>query len=196
MSDFWTQERETELASLWASGESAAVIAQRWYKDGATKNMVIGRVRMLNLPQRVTRSSTSGAVYGIKAKPGPRNPSGWKAKRLARRKPEPKPMVARPQRAATPKVERHKQQPFRAPNMLDPIPIEPTPIKADAWEPLPGTVPIPLEHLERGACKWPIGTELPFLFCGQEALRDQPYCEHHTRRAGGPPAVKLRAPRQ
>lgn len=101
---------------------------------------------------------------------------------------------AKKARHATHPIKLHKQQPMRAPNMLDSIPIEPVRISAAAWTPLPGTVPVPLVDLERGQCKWPCSDGSPFMFCGQPALADHPYCEHHTRRAAGPPQPKMKAP--
>jgi hypothetical protein len=57
--------------------------------------------------------------------------------------------------------------------------------KANAWEPLPGTVPVALVDLDRGMCKWPVSEGRPFLFCGCKADEGSTYCPSHYRRSLG-----------
>lgn len=54
-------------------------------------------------------------------------------------------------------------------------------LKSNAWDALPGTTPVTLMDLEPGMCKWPIGQDRPYLFCGAHA--DGVYCPEHTQRA-------------
>jgi len=57
-------------------------------------------------------------------------------------------------------------------------------LSSDAWEALPGTVPVPLAVHKTG-CRWPIGDPLQpgFGFCGCETEGKQVYCDAHRRRA-------------
>lgn len=56
--------------------------------------------------------------------------------------------------------------------------------KGAAWQPLPGSTPVPLMDLKPGQCKWPIGDEKPFLFCGKPC-GDGSYCKAHARASVG-----------
>jgi hypothetical protein len=47
-----------------------------------------------------------------------------------------------------------------------------------AWEAMAGAPPVSLLNLEPGMCKWPIGDEKPFMFCGHPAVAGA-YCQHH-----------------
>lgn len=161
----WTPERVSTLTRLWAEGASASEVA-RELGSGVGRNAVICKVHRLKLPKRRTISRTY---------------------------PVPKPR--RLKKVLSPRVPKMKPMRLPSPSPLSDMPIDPQPVNAKAWEPLPGTVPVALVDLERDQCKWPCG-EAPFVFCGQPALADHPYCEHHTRRAAGPPPFKIRVPRQ
>lgn len=52
----------------------------------------------------------------------------------------------------------------------------PTSVPDNAWEVLAGSSPQPIERMERGACKWPVG-DAPFLFCCNAT--EETYCETH-----------------
>jgi GcrA cell cycle regulator len=69
----------------------------------------------------------------------------------------------------------------RAPK--EPKPSQRAPLFArpegNAWDPVPGTVPLPLLDLQRGQCKWPVSQDAPFLFCAAPAEEGRPYCAHH-----------------
>lgn len=72
-------------------------------------------------------------------------------------------------------------------------PPEPSPeALAAAWEPLPGSSPVPLERLQ-GGCRWPCG-DSPFLFCNETVRQGSPYCGGHHALAYRPvPPMRLRA---
>lgn len=50
-------------------------------------------------------------------------------------------------------------------------------LRADTWNALPGSNPVPLEKLS--GCKWPIGQEAPYLFCGEAHAPARSYCPYH-----------------
>ena len=50
----------------------------------------------------------------------------------------------------------------------------------NAWEPLPGSKPVPL--MERTGCAWSVSDGSTHLFCN-EPTADGPYCPTHKRRA-------------
>ena len=64
--------------------------------------------------------------------------------------------------------------------------VEP-PVSARAWDPLPGSQPIPFPSLGNPHCKWPI--DLPGATdhhaCGLKRSGEGPYCEAHADRARG-----------
>lgn len=67
---------------------------------------------------------------------------------------------------------------------LDPTEGEPPeddrpPVKANAWDALPGSSPVKVEH-HHSACRWPIG-ENPFLFCNEPTAEEHRYCPTHAR---------------
>lgn len=55
---------------------------------------------------------------------------------------------------------------------VNPAAIDRTPLRVHAWEPLPGSNPLPLDEHQPGLCRWPVGE------------RNQPCClptgEHHN----------------
>lgn len=56
------------------------------------------------------------------------------------------------------------------------------PARADAWRPLPGFEPQPLEALRINQCSWPIGDHdaPPWACCAAPKPDDMPYCREHT----------------
>jgi hypothetical protein len=76
----------------------------------------------------------------------------------------------------------------------NPAPVDPVPIRRQAFLPLPGTSPVPLEETGDKCCRWPVG-ERPSLFCNEPAQIKPtkgkpiagapvvyfPYCEAHQR---------------
>ena len=73
---------------------------------------------------------------------------------------------------------------------LPSLPLIDLPPKApwnpDAWLALPGTTPIALHETTDRTCRWPIGTEMPFSFCGAPATPGKPYCATHNALAYKP----------
>lgn len=50
-------------------------------------------------------------------------------------------------------------------------------LKGDAWAPLPGTTPVPLD--QRTGCHWPLGDRHPFAFCN-DPISTGVYCAAHN----------------
>lgn len=109
------------------------------------------------------RGSKGGTAFKARQ---PRNPKV---------KPPPKPRLKMSRIAPT--------QPAGFPDDL----IDKTPLKKDAWLPLPGSRPIPLEAAGPHTCRWPIG-ENPTLFCGAHSRDGKPYCDRHNALAYRPRA--------
>jgi hypothetical protein len=84
--------------------------------------------------------------------------------------------------------------------------VTPEPPKPAVVIPLPALVikpvlpPVPpsgektIYQLRTGDCKWPLGevnARPPYLYCGQPAIEDMPYCrEHHKRSYVKPKLVR------
>jgi hypothetical protein len=62
-------------------------------------------------------------------------------------------------------------------------PAEPYVPPPGAWDALPGSSPVPLAEIDRDACKWPVYTDRPYLFCALPVKADSPYCPEHSARA-------------
>lgn len=173
----WDEATIAKLRSLWKSGDSAALIAEKL--GCATGRLaVIGKAKRLNL--------------------GPHPFSKHKAKAGAdRQRREVSKTVKRLERDGS--LSRYKidgpirkRKPSKPAIVLEKVAerrpsIDGPPMKADlrfidkkeTWSPLPGSVPIPLVELTPHTCKWPVA-EAPFLFCGLHTLDGKPWCETHN----------------
>jgi GcrA cell cycle regulator len=115
---------------------------------GATRNSVIGKIHRMGLAARVTLDRFPTRAPG---KRGPdRTVRMTKARKVALGKP-----------LDLPPIKKAKQKP-----------------QGQAWQPIPGIEPVSLLDLEAGQCKWPVGQDSPFMFCGAPATHNH-YCEHH-----------------
>jgi GcrA cell cycle regulator len=159
----WTDEREALLRTMWeVDGISASKCAAAL---GVTRNAVIGKVHRMHMVKRGKSSA---------AKPNGRNGAAGKYRGVvvaARR--------ARAAKAAPPKPERIKLPP---PEVFTPAGED---LAVGAWNALPGTTPVSMEALARDGCRWPIGEDAPFLFCGCKAATGSSYCATHKHRSVG-----------
>lgn len=146
----WTDERVEKLTDLWKAGLSCSLIAKE-LGGGATKNSVIGKVQRLGLPGRMTLNQLPRGPEPRHGRRGPdRKVRITKSRRIA---------LGKPLKLAAPKKTKQKPQ-------------------GEAWEPIAGVEPVSLLDLEVGECKWPVGPDSPFMFCGSPATHHH-YCEHH-----------------
>ena len=162
----WTEERCDRLRDLWASGASCRQIAIE-LGEGVTRNAVIGKVRRLELPQRLHVSPRTNARY---------------------RKGHAKPAFNKPKKGT-----------FRPGLQLPVLPeAEPGDMEAllgNAWAALPNSMPRPLLAVAKdNGCRWPIGEDRPYLFCG-EPIHKGSYCAAHAAVAFRPIERKVRAPK-
>ena len=68
------------------------------------------------------------------------------------------------------------------------VPTDPTPLRASAWQPLPGTTPVPLA--DRTGCAWP--TDSPdgrTLFCNAPTDDKHSWCARHFALGNRPVVV-------
>lgn len=63
-------------------------------------------------------------------------------------------------------------------------------LRSEAWLPLPGSVPVPLET--RTGCCWPCSDTTPHLFCNEPVPSGskRPYCPDHLQRYYSPKETK------
>lgn len=158
MSKEWTEARVEQLKALWSEGLSCSQIAAAM--GGTTRNAVIGKVHRLKLSQR----------------------------RLARRsgplKQRP-PLTPRPPKARV----RPAPKPSEKPRQIKPdIAPEPFEFSVSAWQPIPGSIPVTIEHAT--GCKWPVGegaytVSASSLFCNCTPVEGKPYCAEHMARSVG-----------
>jgi len=166
----WTDERIDLLKTMWGvEGKTASKCA---VVLGVTRNAVIGKVHRLGLEQR-TKSSAPKGKNGSAGK--------YRGVVVAARR-------ARAAKAAPPKPARITLPPIFTPDAAT--------LAAGAWDALPGTIPVTLEALARDGCRWPIGDDAPFLFCGCQQASGSSYCATHRHRAAGKGTTdERRAPR-
>lgn len=70
------------------------------------------------------------------------------------------------------------------------------PTSRAAWQALPGTTPQPVELHREGQCRWPIGDDLPFLYCCASTNEGRIYCPAHDRIGSQPaPPIKFNGKR-
>lgn len=173
--DGWTDANIALLERLWCvDGLSASKCAAALGRD-FTRNAVIGKVHRLKLEKRGSNRKDRTA------RTGPSSPAAPRGERKGRNGSSGKygGLVAavRKARAAGPKP-------------LDPPPPDvftpdPAQLAVGAWNALPGTTPVTLGLLARDGCRWPIGEDAPFLFCGCKAAAGSSYCATHKHRAQG-----------
>jgi GcrA cell cycle regulator len=149
----WTDERCQQLTELWATGATCREIARQMGGD-LTRNAIIGKARRLKLPPRVVYHPKTNKRY-IKG----REPKKAKAKKS---------------------IKFGAFQPgIGLPTLPEPIPGDMKPLKGTAWQALPGSHPKPLLAIAAdGGCRWPIGEDRPYHFCG-EPIAKGVYCAAH-----------------
>lgn len=154
----WTEDRIAKLTDLWNAGLSCSEIAAE-LGEGATRNSVIGKVSRLELQPRRNPVDRS--------KP-PMSPEEAHLRKLERQRHYRRTAASsRPPKVRKQRVPRVPKEAF--------VPVKP---KGQAWEPISGLAPVALLDLEAGQCKWPVGQDSPYLFCGAPATHGH-YCEHH-----------------
>lgn len=150
----WTTELVELLTDLWnVRGLTASQCAAQL---GVTRNAVIGKASRLGLNGR-----KSPILPRLPASVARARRNELQRQRLASKPKQPK--LRQP---------RIKRQPMPE---LPPAPQKP---RGEAWDAIPGIQPVSLVDLEAGQCKWPIGQDSPYLFCGAPATHRH-YCEHH-----------------
>jgi GcrA cell cycle regulator len=154
----WSADRVSLLKKLRNVDELTA--SQCAKVLGVTRNAIIGKVHRLDLDKRVVAAKQKGG-----------NGSAGKYRGVI--------TAARKARAARIAPDRIKLPPA---DVFRPAAED---IAVGAWAALPGTEPVTLEALGRTGCRWPIGEDAPFLFCGCEAAAGSSYCPTHKHRATG-----------
>lgn len=152
----WTPEREQQLRDMWdKQGLPASQICAIL---GVSRSAICAKVARLRLSKR--RGSTPRPKFVERKSP-------HKASAYHPRAKAEKPMTIKPKLLAVP------------------LPGDTRRLHGEAWQPLPGTTPVPLAELETGMCKWPVTEGSPFLFCGAATAEGKPYCAHHHALAVG-----------
>lgn len=151
----WTDEQVALLVKLWSDDRLSASQCAKVMK--VTRNAVIGKVHRLHLPSR--RPAKPGKPGSI---PKPRKHHYLSVRRRVALK-----------------------MPLKDPPKIKVVKPEPKRPEQPAWTALPGTVPVSLVNLEVGMCKWPIGEDSPYLFCGCTAANGHYCLEHYRWSIGG-----------
>jgi GcrA cell cycle regulator len=161
----WDDERTALLIKLWSVDKLSASQCAGAIGNGLTRNAIIGKVHRLQLEKRRT-------VKAASAKGGNGSAGKYRGVVAAANK-------ARAAKTAPPKPARITLPP---PEIFTP---DAATLAVGAWNALPGTTPVSMELLARDGCRWPIGEDAPFLFCGCKATAGSSYCATHKHRATG-----------
>lgn len=155
----------TATSVAWTE-ERIATITERW-KNGDSASAIAASLTY-EARQEITRNAVLGKLKRLGVM---RKGSRPIAQRVKRPRPEPKPRVLRIPKAQT---------------VIEPDPeVDLSVFRSRAWEPLERSLSIPLERLTESTCKWPLGRESPYLFCGDAPIDGKPYCAIHARMATG-----------
>lgn len=166
----WTPARIEQLKAGITDGKSFAVIGAEL---GCGRNAAVGKAHRMKL--RVARG---GKRIATKVAPA-RVPQVAK-KQQAR--PVVVPSKAKRERSAAERPKLGKADFNGGKPLAEGLSLRL--LDSDAWDALPGTVPVPIEAHKTG-CRWPIGDPLQpgFGFCGCETEGKAVYCSLHRRRA-------------
>lgn len=167
----WSDERTERLTKLWDEGLSGSQIARDL--GGVSRNAVIGKVHRLNLAGRKEPSAPTAARV-------PRAPSV----------------------RITPQINsglgRRKAPDLRLAGMgtVFAEPANPRPPRANlsvsAFDPLPGSAPLPWGERRSGLCCWPVGGEGADMLACCEPVHARGWCGSHFARGTVPAAIKRR----
>lgn len=171
-SDFWTPDQDALILRLQLEGKSASEIGRT---IGRTRNAIIGRLarlrdRGIGLPKRTPQRRTTA--------PRPQKPSSPRAMRLVEKSEE---VRAKAENVGPGVYLAHpaSREPWRVP-------------KAEAFQPLPGTEPVPLIGRPAFTCAWVVEGEGADALCCGERVGVGSYCPSH-RRLAYLPTVRLTA---
>lgn len=140
------------LRDLWTrTGESASTIATMM--GIASRNSILGKAHRMGLPSRKQRP-TKARLHNVSV---------------------PKPTSRRGKSGSIAKKLNAKAWSWKVEPVI--IPGDTRRLKSEAWNALPGVLPVSLADLDKGMCKWPIGEGRPYLFCGAAAAGV--YCAEH-----------------
>lgn len=169
MGMLWTDEREALLKKLWNDDGLTASQCATALGEGTTRNAVIGKVSRMRLAKRkgTTKVARRGICWSDAAKAKSQKRVAGRLAYAAKRISEQKPIT----RIKLP-----------APEAFKP---EPEDLAIGAWVALPGTTPVSMAALGSETCRWPIGDETPFAFCGCPVAKGSSYCPTHKHRSTG-----------
>jgi GcrA cell cycle regulator len=163
----WTEALTLEVVRLWNEGLSAGIIAERLrdVEPRLTRSAIIGKVNRLKLPPRQTVAQLSSSPFAGKTVV---DASALRERLKQAREAKRQKAIARANRDVQKLEEIAAVEAAAA-------------IHSDAWAPIPGTTPVPIDAHKEGQCRWPVGDPLSpsFGYCGaRSGVRS--YCDHHN----------------
>ena len=89
--------------------------------------------------------------------------------------------VARPTKPTEPLAARPKRTQSQPMPKVDPNPEGVKLLSTEVWNPLPGSKPVPIEHVT--GCRWPINDprDDDFCMCNEPRVDKSSYCASHKR---------------
>jgi GcrA cell cycle regulator len=163
----WSEDRVEVLRDLWKQGFSASQIAKKL--GGVTRNAVIGKANRMGLEGRGRPSSPEAISLGRKVRTLPKAKRGGFSLPSYTTLSTPNP------------VERLKNAAI-ANAAAKLAPAADVIAREHAFQPIPGSKPMP--YLERPAkgCRWPVGGEgAEMLACCEDRQGESIYCAAHRK---------------
>lgn len=146
----WTPTQDEQVLALWQGGCSAGEIEARLHGE-KSRNAILGRLHRL-------RQTMPEIDDGRVKRPRTTKPRAPTVKTVP---------VPHPPR---------QTQTLR--RILEPV--EPPVVIVRVHEVAPNGEPAPLLALCSAACKWPVNSGGPYLFCNKVRRGDGSYCDEHT----------------
>lgn len=164
MADAWTRSQIALLGKLW--NDDGLTASQCASVLGVTRNAVIGKVHRENYPKRkqTPKAARRGFTWSAEAKERARVRSAAARARKAKNDRPTIRIIPVPSEVFQPEVED---------------------LAVGAWSALPDAMPISLLQVTDQTCRWPIGDDLPFSFCGCPVAPGSSYCPTHKHRSTG-----------
>lgn len=176
----WSKADIETLKRMWDEGASAADISFAIRGSPNYRNSILGKAHRLKLSKH---QNAHGVETRIRKTPTPSGEQTIDAIRAkARERYKIRKEAADMAKPKAPAVVIEKIKPRPMVNDGNPVEADVRYLRGQAWKPLPGTTPVPLEGLGQAKrdnqCHWPLG-EAPFLFCGAHAEEGKTYCDTH-----------------
>lgn len=174
----WSEADIATLKRMWAEGASAADISFAIRGSPNYRNSILGKAHRLKLSKHQNAHGVETRIRKTPTPSGEQTIDAIRAKARERYKIRKEAADMAKPKAPAVVIEKIKPRPVVNDGM--PVEADERYMRGRAWQPLPDTTPVALEDLPRkGACRWPVTPDSPFMFCAAIAHEGSVYCPTH-----------------